>query len=140
MAFKKLGFTIIVTLLFLSCSKDVSSDGYKLIYIDNNGKCIPCIQMRKISEDVIDERFSEIKDSLNISFEKVSVRSVRYEELRNKAKAYVKSLVVIKIKNGKEVNYKLVDTGLMFLSLNRPEYCKDIIEKEIRDFVSGKSK
>ncbi len=125
-----------VILIFLtSCSKSSIETGYKLIYLDNDGKCIPCIQMRKISEDVISERFADLKDGINLEFERVSIRDVRYEDLRNKSMGYVKSLVLSEVENGKEIRFKLIDTGLMFLSINKPEFCKDLIQKEIENFI-----
>lgn len=133
-------FNIILLLFLFNCSKDVAVDGYNLIYTDNEGNCVPCIQMRKISEDVIDERLADIKDSLNIKFKKVSVRSVEYEELRNKVKVSVKNLMLVKVVNGKEKKYSLINTNVIFFNLNKPEYCKDIIEKEIRDFIDEESK
>lgn len=135
---KKSSMLIVVVLIFLAgCSKSSVETGYKLIYIDNDGKCMPCIQMRKISEDVISERFAEIKDSINLQFERVSIRDVRYEDLRNKSRAYVKSLVLSEVQNGKEIRFKLIDTGMIFLSINKPEFCKDLIEKEIEDFLKN---
>lgn len=135
---KKSSMLIVVVLIFLAgCSKSSVETGYKLIYIDNDGKCMPCIQMRKISEDVISERFAEIKDSINLQFERVSIRDVRYEDLRNKSRAYVKSLVLSEVQNGKEIRFKLIDTGVIFLSINKPEFCKDLIEKEIEDFLKN---
>lgn len=132
---------ILISLFFISCFKNTPEPekSYKLLYIDNLGKCVPCIQMKKIAEDVISERFKHVKDSLNLSYERVSVRGERYENLKSKTNAVPKALILVSLENGKEVNYTLINTGLMFLSLDKPEYCKNLIEKKIIEILNNKA-
>lgn len=133
---------VFILLFLLSCSKSPTETAsiYKLIYVDNSGKCIPCIQMRKISKDVIDKRFSERSDSLTFLFERVNIKSERYAALRKNVNASAKSLVVMEIKNGVEERHKIINTSLILFSLNKPEYCMDIIQKEIESFMESGTK
>lgn len=132
---------IVIILLFLiGCSKSTiePEKSFKLLYIDNLGKCIPCIQMKKISEDVINERFKLVKDSLNLSYERVPVRGERYKDLKTKTNVIPKALILVSIEDGVEVDYSIINTGLMFLSLDKPEYCKKLIEQKILEILNTK--
>lgn len=133
-------YTILVSiyLTLFSCAGEKRTDirnGYLLTYIDSDGVCVPCIQMRKISKDIIRKRFPEKHAGGELKFDFVLTRDERYTFLRKMCRAYPKSLVIIRIRNRREVEYRLIETLLIYMSLKKPEYCMDIIEKEMRDFM-----
>lgn len=133
-------YTLLIGLILVlfSCTGKKRTDirnGYILTYVDNNGVCIPCSQMRKISKDVIKKRFSEKYADGELIFDFILTRDERYVFLREMCRAYPKSLVFIRIKNGREVKYRLIETLLIYMMLDKPEKCMDVIEKEMIDFM-----
>lgn len=135
--FKK-GFLILVAGLFLltGCKEQEIDTAQKtqvfnqstIYYFHGNARCLSCHKIENYTNDVFDEFF---KDKLDLQI-------VNIEESSNKHfitdyGLYTKSIILVKVKNGKEIGYKNLDKVWNYLG--NEEKFKSYIKYEIKTFL-----
>lgn len=141
---KKLGYLIKgpLFLYFLICfcnnnsDQNILKESYRLVYIDNEGNCLPCLQMKKLVADVVKKRFSDEYDAGFINYEVISINNPEYKKLEKSCDVGPKSIFVQKYKNGKFTECQKVMSAPLYLFLNQPEKCLDHLEKEISGIIN----
>lgn len=111
--FKK-GFLILVAGLFLitSCNEDKADVAEQskaltqstVYYFHSNARCMSCHKIENYTKEVFEENF---KDKLDLKIVNIDEQANRH--FINDYQLYTKSVVLVKVKEGKEVGYKNLD-------------------------------
>lgn len=131
-------FLVILLLLtgtpisLLAQSQDPVTPKVKVIYFHGNNRCMTCLNMEKYTRELLEEEYSKELNSKQLVFEIVNFDDDALKEITEKYKVESSTLLLVKIKNGKEKVTDLTDIGFSYAK-NEPEKFKLEIRKKLNE-------
>ncbi len=112
----------------------VNSDGNKTVvyYFRTNVRCVKCKKFESYTQQVIDNQFFEEVKSGELEWKVVNVEDPGNQHFINDYRLVTKSIVLSKVKDGKERNYKNLDK--IWALVDDETAFKDYIRDEITEF------
>ncbi|MBA7654618.1 hypothetical protein ES703_62500 [subsurface metagenome] len=101
-------------------------------YFRTNVRCVKCKKFESYTQQVIDDQFSEQVKTGELEWKVVNVEDPGDEHFINDYKLVTKSIVLSKVKDGKETEYKNLDK--IWILVDDETAFKDYIRDEITDF------
>lgn len=112
-----------------------SSSQVKIIayYFHGSFRCVTCANMEKYSKEAIQANFQDELDSGRLEFKAVNVEERGNEHFVDEYKLYTKSLILSRVKDGKEVNSKNLDK-IWELARNKQKFI-EYVAGEVNAFM-----
>jgi len=114
-------------------SKPPKADYTKAYYFHGDFRCSNCYKIEKYSKEAIDKYFSKELASGELEYEVINIDEKGNEHFAKDYKLYTKSLVISKIKGGKEVEYKNLEKVWNYLGGREAFY--NYVKEEITKFL-----
>ena len=116
-------------------SKPQEPDGVKAYYFHGDFRCSNCYKIEKYSKEAIDKYFARELASGELTYEVINTDEKDNEHFLKDYKLYTKSLVISRIKGGKEVEYKNLEKVWNYLDDREAfhNYVKEEIKKYLED-------
>lgn len=105
-------------------------------YFHGSFRCPTCHKLEEYSKDAINTSFKDEIENGSLEFKTVNVEEKENENFVQEYKLYTKSLVLSKVKDGKEVEYKNLDKIWECVGDKKKFY--DYIISETKDFLKDK--
>lgn len=110
---KKLFLAILAAVAVISSTTAFAADNgsAKVIayYFHGSFRCYTCTNMEKYSKEVIEANFKDALASGKLEFKAVNVEDHGNEHFVDDYKLYTKSLIILLVKNGREIKSKNLD-------------------------------
>lgn len=113
-------------------NQDPVTPKVKVIYFHGNYRCMTCLNMEKYTKELLEEEYSKELNSKQLVFEIVNFDDDSQKEITEKYKVESSTLLLVKIKNGKEKVTDLTDIGFSYAK-NEPEKFKAEIRKKLNE-------
>ncbi|PIV39033.1 MAG: hypothetical protein COS29_04755 [Candidatus Omnitrophica bacterium CG02_land_8_20_14_3_00__42_8] len=131
-------FKVLAVVAVISTSSFVfgqSSPQAKVIahYFHGSFRCVTCTNMEKYSKEAIETNFKDDLASGRLEFKAVNIEERGNEHFVDDYKLYTKSLILSRVKDGKEVKSKNLDK-IWELARNKQKFM-DYVTGEIREFM-----
>ncbi len=137
--FRKLFFFTVLALIgaVQPGAARAADTGEKVIayYFHGNVRCPTCYKLEKYSREAIEGNFKDELASGKLEFKVVNVEERDNEHFVNDYGLYTKSLVLSKVKNGKEAGWKNLDK--IWELVGNKQVFIDYVTREIREFQKG---
>jgi hypothetical protein len=117
-------------LAFAQSSPQVKVAAY---YFHGSVRCATCANMEKYSKEAIEANFQDDLASGRLEFKAINVEERNNEHFVDDYKLYTKSLILSRIKDGKEVESKNLDK-IWELVRNKQKFM-DYVSGEIKEFM-----
>lgn len=131
---KKIFLFFILALFIISCKKeDIKTESgvsYTMYYFHPTARCESCINIENFTNELIETKY---KSNPGIKFEALNIEDTKNEHFRKDYGLKFSSVVISKIKNGKEEKYKNLDS-IWSYSDNKNGFTK-YMDAEIKDFI-----
>ena len=112
----------------------VASEGKVIVYYFHGSfRCITCTNMEKYSQEAIEGNFKDALASGKLEFRAVNVEDKGNEHFVNDYQLYTKSLILSRVKDGKEVKSKNLDKIWQLVS-NKQKFI-DYVISELNAFM-----
>ena len=118
-------------------SVPVSDSGVVAYYFHGNYRCASCRAIESYTKEALELYFSDELASGKLEFRAVNVEEKGNEHFVQDYKLYTKSVVLSRVVDGKEVDYKNLE-GVWQLLNNRQRFF-DYVRKETEVFLGGGS-
>lgn len=102
-------------------------------YFHGSFRCFTCTNMEKYSKEAIETNFKDALASGNLEFKAVNVEERGNEHFVDDYKLYTKSLILSRVKDGKEVKSKNLDK-IWELARNKQKFM-DYVTGELNEFM-----
>ncbi|MCK5605001.1 hypothetical protein KAR91_24135 [Candidatus Pacearchaeota archaeon] len=119
----------------VASSVPVSDSGVVAYYFHGNYRCASCRAIEAYTKEALELYFSDDIASGRLEFRAVNVEDKGNEHFVNDYKLYTKSVVLSKVKDGKEVGYKNLE-GVWQHFRNKQQFF-DYVKKETEAFIAG---
>ncbi|MDP8212974.1 MAG: nitrophenyl compound nitroreductase subunit ArsF family protein [Candidatus Zapsychrus exili] len=134
---KKILFVILFLLGGLSFNvfgQQESMDRTVVYYFHGNARCVSCRNIEKYTKEALEKYFFDKMASQSIDYQVINVEEEGNGHYTKDYKLYTKSVVLFKVKNGKEVAYKNLEQVWQYLHNKEKfyEYIKEETEKFIK--------
>lgn len=108
MAIKRFIAPLILMVLFLISTTMVFSADVQIIayYFHGNARCSTCHKMEQYTKQAIEENFKDELASGLLVVKTVNVEEKGNEHFTKDYQLYTKSLIISRVENGKEIQYK----------------------------------
>ena len=113
-------------------SQDPVTPKVKVIYFHGTNRCMTCLNMEKYTKELLEEEYSKELNSKQLVFEIVNFDDDAQKEITEKYNVESSTLLLVKIKNGKEKVTDLTDIGFTYAK-NEPEKFKGEIRKKLNE-------
>jgi len=113
-----------------------SDDKVIAYYFHGSFRCYTCTNMEKYSREALDANFKDALSAGRLEFKSVNVEEKQNEHYVGDYKLYTKTLLLSKVKNGKEVRSKNLDK-IWEYARDKNKFV-DYIAKETRLFMEEK--
>ena len=114
-------------------SKPQKTDYVKAYYFHGDFRCSNCYKIEKYSKEAIDKYFAKELASGELEYKVINVDERGNEHFAVDYKLYTKSLVISKIKDGREVEYKNLEKVWDHLGNKGTFY--NYVKEEIENFL-----
>lgn len=102
-------------------------------YFHGSFRCYTCVNMEKFSREAIETNFKDALASGKLEFKAVNVEERGSEHFVNDYKLHTKSLIILMVKDGKEVKSKNLDK-IWELARNKQKFV-DYVTAEVNEFM-----
>lgn len=102
-------------------------------YFHGSFRCFTCTNMEKFAREAIETNFKDALASGNLEFKVVNVEERGNEHFVDNYKLYTKSLILSRVKDGKEVKSKNLDK-IWELARNKQKFM-DYVTGELSEFM-----
>lgn len=120
--------------MFFSCGKeDIKTENgvaYAIYYFHPTARCESCINIENFTKELIETKY---KSNPDIKLEVLNIEDKKNEHFRKDYSLKFSSVVISKIKDGREEKYKNLDS-IWSYSGNREGFIK-YMDEEIREFI-----
>jgi len=113
--------------------KPQKMDYVKAYYFHGDFRCSNCYKIEKYSKEAIDKYFVKELESGELEYKVINVDERSNEHFAKDYKLYTKSLVISKIKGGKEVEYKNLEKVWNYLGDKGAFY--NYVKEEVAKFL-----
>ena len=117
----------------VAAPKPQKTDYVKVYYFHGDYRCSNCYKIEKYSKEAIDKYFAKELASGELEYKVINVDERGNEHFVVDYKLYTKSLVISKIKDGREVEYKNLEKVWNHLGNKRTFY--NYVKEEIEIFL-----
>jgi hypothetical protein len=114
-------------------SKPQKTDYVKAYYFHGDFRCSNCHKIEQYSKETIDKYFAKELASGELEYEVINIDKKLNEHFAKDYRLYTKSLVISKIKDGKEVEYKNLEK--VWNHLGDKEAFYNYVKEEIENFL-----
>lgn len=114
-------------------SKPQEADCVKAYYFHSDFRCSNCHKIERYSREAIDKYFAEELASGELVYEAVNTGKKDNEHFIKDYKLYTKSLVISRIKGGKEAEYKNLEKVWNYLGNKEAFY--NYVKEEVSRFL-----
>lgn len=114
-------------------SKPKETDCVKAYYFHSDFRCSNCHKIEKYSKEAIDKYFAEELASGELEYEVINIDEKGNEHFAKDYKLYTKSLVLSRIKGGKEAEYKNLEKVWDYLRDKEAFY--NYVKEEVTKFL-----
>ena len=114
-------------------SKPQKTDYVKAYYFHGDFRCSNCYKIEKYSKEAIDKYFAKELASGELEYKVINIDERGNEHFAVDYKLYTKSLVISKIKDGREVEYKNLEKVWDHLGNKGTFY--NYVKEEIENFL-----
>lgn len=133
-------FIVILTLISLSAisangKENVKSSYIKVIYFHTDYRCATCNKLESYTGESIKKYFSKELKSGKVILEIINYEEEKNEHFVEEFNLYNKSLVVIKVENGKQKEWKNLDKIWEKVS-DKNDYFK-YVKNEVKEYLSA---
>ena len=115
--------------------KPQKMDYVKAYYFHGDFRCSNCYKIEKYSKEAIDKYFVKELESGELEYKVINVDERSNEHFAKDYKLYTKSLVISKIKGGKEVEYKNLEKVWDYLGNKEAFY--NYVKEEVTKFLEA---
>ncbi len=110
-------------------------NGVVVYYFHGNQRCVTCMNIEELSKASVEQKFAKgLKDG-SVKFVSVNVDDDKNEHFIGDYQLLVRSVVIAKIKNGKEVGYRKLDK--VWQLHNDPEEFMNYFNTEANTLLKG---
>ena len=110
-------------------------NGVVVYYFHGNQRCVTCMNIEELSKASVEQKFAKgLKDG-SVKFVSVNVDDDKNEHFIGDYQLLVRSVVIAKIKNGKEVGYRRLDK--VWQLHNDPEEFMNYFNTEANTLLKG---
>ncbi|MFA6281272.1 MAG: nitrophenyl compound nitroreductase subunit ArsF family protein [Candidatus Omnitrophota bacterium] len=102
-------------------------------YFHGNFRCTTCHKLEQYSKEAIEQNFKNELSSGKLEFKAINVDEKANEHFVNDYQLYTKSLILVLIKDDKQVKYKNLDKIWEYVGDEKKFF--EYVIKEIRDFL-----
>lgn len=113
--------------------KSEKADLVKVIYFYGDYRCPTCRTIEEFSGDAVNEGFENELKSGKLKWETINIDKDENKHFIDDYSLNTMSLVIIKMKDGKELTYKICPK-VWELTIDRDEFIK-YVQKEIKDYL-----
>jgi hypothetical protein len=107
----------------------------KVYYFHTTHRCASCMKIEKLTTTSVKTNFKKELTDGALTFDLINLDKKEYEHFVKKYSLYTKSVVLSKVVNGKEVEWKNLEK--VWLLLRSPEKFKEYIKTETRAFLEA---
>ncbi len=105
-------------------------------YFMNNQRCTSCYRIQTYAMEAVETNFADDLDGKRLIWEVFNVDEPENRHFIKDFGLYTKSVVLVKIRDGKQVEYKNLD--MVWSLLGEEEAFKEYIAREVRQFTGAK--
>jgi len=116
-------------------SKPKETDYVRAYYFHGDYRCSNCYKIETYSKEAIDKYFAKELASGDLEYKVINVDERSNEHFAKDYKLYTKSLVISKIKGGKEVEYKNLEKVWDYLGNKEAFY--NYVKEEVTKFLEA---
>jgi hypothetical protein len=102
-------------------------------YFHGNVRCVTCHKLEKYSKEAIEQNFKEALSSGKLEFKAINVDEKANEHFVDDYQLYTKSLILVLMKDGKQIKYKNLDKIWEYVGDKKKFF--GYVTKETRDFL-----
>lgn len=116
----------------LAQTADQPGPSLKVLYFHGNNRCTTCNNMEKFTRELLDEDYSDELKNGKVTFEVFNFDEEKNAELVNRYEVESSTLLIVKVRSGKEKVIDLTEIGFSYAKLE-PEKFKEEVARKIND-------
>jgi hypothetical protein len=130
-------FAMHVNMIFTipSSAQDKSENVVKVYYFHGEVRCATCIKIENLIADAMDNKFKKLIASGKLQFKVINYNEQKNSIYEKKYDLYSQTLIISRIKNGKETKWKSAEK-IWTLHSNKKKFI-DYVASEISDYLKG---
>ncbi|MFA7627378.1 MAG: nitrophenyl compound nitroreductase subunit ArsF family protein [Candidatus Kapaibacterium sp.] len=130
-------FAMLVNMIFTipSSAQDKSENVVKVYYFHGEVRCATCTKIENLIADAMDNKFKKLIASGKLQFKVINYNEQKNSIYEKKYDLYSQTLIISRIKNGKETKWKSAEK-IWTLHSNKKKFI-DYVASEISDYLKG---